>query len=416
MASFPISAVRDRFPALAATSAGRSRIYLDAAGGTQVCADAIAAINAHMTQGTSNVGGVFETSRATEAMSAEAHAAMADFLGGHPAEIAFGPNMTTLTFAVSRALVQDWSAGDEIILTRLDHDANISPWLRVADDRGMTIRWLDFDIATGVLQLERLPGLLGPKTRLVAVGGASNALGTVNDLTRIVEIVRRHSPAHVYVDAVQWVPHLVTDVAAIGCDFLVCSPYKSFGPHQGVVWGRAELLEKIAAYKVRPATNTPAAIRFETGTPSFESQAGVLGMSTYLEWLGSTLDRSATTRRARLVAAMKGCRAHECAIGERFLAGIARHKRIRLHGPQTMEGRVPTFAITIEGHSPGDVAKHFAERSIFVGAGHFYAVEAITALGLADSGGVLRLGFCHYNSLDEVDVVLAAFDELMTAQ
>jgi cysteine desulfurase family protein (TIGR01976 family) len=372
-------------------------------------------MTAHMTHGTSNVGGVFETSRATEAMSAEAHVAMADLLGGQSSEIAFGPNMTTLTFAVSRALAQNWQAGDELVVTRLDHDANIAPWLRVAADRGMTVRWLDFDPATGALQLDRLPALLGPKTRLVAVGGASNALGTINDLSAIVATVRRLSPAHIYVDAVQWVPHLATDVASLGCDFLVCSPYKSFGPHQGVLWGRAGLLEGLASYKVRPASNTPSAVRFETGTQSFEAQAGVLAMTAYLEWLGATLHPSSTSRRARLVAAMQGCRSYECSIGERFLAGVASRDRVRVFGSQTMDGRVPTFALAIEGHSPGDVARYFADRSIFVGAGHFYAVEAVTALGLAESGGVLRLGFCHYNSMDEVDVVLAALDELLAS-
>jgi cysteine desulfurase family protein (TIGR01976 family) len=411
--TFPISAVRARFPALAVTTTGRPRIYLDAAGGTQVCKEAIEAMTAHMMGGTSNVGGLFETSRATKATSAEAHAVMADLLGGQASEIAFGPNMTTLTFAASRALAQSWQAGDELVVTRLDHDANISPWLKVAEDRGMTVRWLDFDPATGVLQLDRLSKLLGPKTRLVAVGGASNALGTINDLPAIASIVRRHSPAHIYVDAVQWVPHLATDVTAIGCDFLVCSPYKSFGPHQGVLWGRAAAVERLTAYKVRPASNTPAAVRFETGTQSFEAQAGVVGMAAYFEWLGGSVNPAASSRRARMVAAMEAVRAHECALGERFLAGIARHARIRLHGPQTMDGRVPTFALSIERRSPSDVARHFAERSIFVGAGHFYAIEPIGALGLIDTG-VLRIGFCHYNTLDEVDTVLETLRELLT--
>lgn len=409
---FPIAAVRARFPALAVTTTGRPRVYFDAPGGTQACSDAIDAIAAHLREGTSNSGGRFETSRATDAMSAQAHAAIEELIGAQPGEVAFGPNMTTLTLAVSRALAQGWDAGDEIVVTRLDHDANVAPWLRVAADRGMTVRWLDFDPATGVLRLDHLPGLLGPRTRLVAVGGASNALGTLNDLPAIVGIVRRHSSALVYVDGVQSVPHVLTDVAALGCDFLAFSPYKFFGPHQGVLWGRADLMAGIEAYKVRPATTTPAAIRFETGTPSFEGQAGVLGMTAYLEWLGGRIDPAATTRRARFAAAMHGCAAYEEILATRLLDGLSRVLGLRLYGPPAPHGRVPTFSFTIEGHSPGAIAEFLGERSIFAGAGHFYAVEAIGALGLIESGGVVRVGLCHYNTVEEVDLLIDALVEL----
>lgn len=412
--TFPIEAVRARFPALAVTDNGQPRAYFDAPGGTQACAPAIAAMVTHLERGTANSGGAFASSVETDATSDAAHAAMADLLGGSADEIAFGPNMTSLTFAASRALAQDWSAGDELVLTRLDHDANVSPWLRVALDRGMTVRWLDFDPATGRLDVEALAALLGPRTRLVAIGAASNAIGTLNDIPGIVTIVRRHCDALVFVDAVQSVPHVPVDVQALGCDLLVCSPYKFFGPHQGVLWGRAAVLERINAYKVRPARSLPAASRFETGTPSFEGQAGVLGTIDYLEWLGTQIggDRI-NDRRGRLRAAMEACVAYERGLGERMLAGLATIPGLKLYGPPTMAGRVPTFAFTIAGHHPGDIAKALAEQNIFVWAGHFYAVEVIARLGLAESGGLVRVGLAHYSTLAEVDVLIAALQALV---
>lgn len=411
--TFPIAQVRAAFPALSVTDGGRPRAYFDAPGGTQVCAPAIAAMVAHLEGGTANSGGAFAASVETDALSDAAHAAMADLIGGSADEIAFGPNMTSLTLAVSRALAPQWSAGDELVVTRLDHDANIAPWLRVAADRGMTVRWLDFDPATGVLDVASLPALLGERTRLVAVGAASNALGTLNDIVAIVEIVRRHCKALVFVDAVQSVPHVPVDVRALGCDLLVCSPYKFFGPHQGVLWGRAALLETIDAYKVRPARSSPAATRFETGTPSFEAQAGVAGTIAYLEWLGMQVggDR-ANDRGTRLRLAMTACAAHECALGGRLLAGLATIPGLTLFGPPTMAGRVPTFAFTIAGHAPDAIARALAARNIFVWSGHFYAVEVVARLGLADSGGLVRVGLAHYTTTDEVDALVAALREV----
>jgi cysteine desulfurase family protein (TIGR01976 family) len=408
--SFPIELVRDRFPALAVTDNGRKRVYFDAPGGTQACRDSIERMTHHLATGTANSGGAFATSVSTDAMSADAHEAMADLLGGTREEIAFGPNMTSLTLAVSRALARDWERGDELIVTRLDHDANVAPWLAVAEDKGMTVRWLDFDRATGRLDLESLPSLLSARTRLVAVGGASNALGTLNDLPKIVSLVREGSGALIYVDAVQSAPHVPIDVRAIGCDFLVCSPYKLFGPHAGVLWCRAELAESIAAYKVRPASNRGAA-RFETGTPSFEAQAGVLGMVDYLDWLGGIVSTE-TTRRQKICAAYDACVAYEKSLGDHFLAGLARMNSARLFGPSTMEGRVPTFAFTLRGHSPQDVERYLAEKGIFSWSGNFYAVETVAHLGLTDERGLVRVGMCHYNSLEEVDLLLAALAEI----
>jgi len=410
--AFPIDAVRARFPALSISDPGGQRVYFDAPGGTQICNDAIDGMVAHLRSGTANAGGSFASSIDTDAMSVAAHEAMADLLGGQPGEIAFGPNMTSLTFALSRALAQGWQAGDEIVLSRLDHDANISPWLLAARDRDVTVRWIEIDTDSGTLRLDELPGLLGAKTRLVAVGGASNALGTINDIRAIVDIVRAHSTALVFVDAVQSVPHVPTDVATLGCDFLACSPYKFFGPHQGVLWGRAELLDGLAAYKVRPASSQPPAVRFETGTPSFEGQAGVLGTIAYLEWLGRQVAPGINDRRSALLAAMTACVAYEYQLGERLLAGLATIPGLRLYGPPTMDNRVPTFAFTIKGYHPKDVAAHLATRAINAWAGHFYAIEPVGQLGLADSGGLLRVGLCHYNDASEVDRLIAALREL----
>ncbi|MGZ8283307.1 MAG: cysteine desulfurase-like protein [Allosphingosinicella sp.] len=410
--NFPIDQIRTEFPAL--SGGDGSRIYFDAPGGTQACRRAIAAMAGHLEQGTANSGGAFVTSEETDAMSVAAHAAAADLLGGDAAEIAFGPNMTSLTLAVSRSLARDWRAGDEIVLTRLDHDANVWPWAMAAEDRGVTLRWLDFDPAEGTLRLDDLPGLIGPRTRLVAVGGASNALGTLNDVAQIVRIVRANSDAVVFVDAVQSVPHVPTDVRALGCDLLACSPYKFFGPHQGILWGRADLLAGLTAYKVRPASTEPAALRFETGTPSFEAQAGVLGTIDYLEWLGRAIaPQPPATRRAALVAAMAGCVDYERGLGERLLEGLRGIAGARLYGPPAMDGRVPTFAFTLDGHHPDAVAAHLARHRIHAWSGHFYAVEPVRRLGLWDRGGLVRVGLCHYSRIEEVERLLEALAALV---
>jgi cysteine desulfurase family protein (TIGR01976 family) len=403
-----IDSVRAEFPALGVRDGDRKRIYFDAPGGTQICRSAISRMVAHMESGTANSGGPFATSVATDALARSAHEAMADLLGGTADEIAFGQNMTSLTLSVSRALGRRWSEGDEIVVTRLDHDANVAPWLLLARDLRMTVRWLDFSPEDGRLDLETLPALLNPRTRLVAVGAASNALGTINDIAGIVRAVRAHGDALVFVDAVQSVPHIPVDVRALGCDLLACSPYKFFGPHQGVLWGRAELLQEIEAYKLRPSATQPPAVRFETGTPSFEGMAGTLGAVEHLASLGSTEG----DRRMRLVSGMTAVAAHERQLGLRFLAGLGSLPRIRLYGPPDDNDRVPTFAFTVEGHAPREVATFLAERGIFAWSGNFYAQEAIARLGLEASGGVVRVGFCHYTTPDEVDVLLAALSEL----
>jgi cysteine desulfurase family protein (TIGR01976 family) len=316
--------------------------------------------------------------------------------------------MTTLTLALSRALARGWGAGDEVVVTRLDHDANVAPWLLVARDLGMTVRWLDFDPDTGRLMLDTLPLLLGARTRLVAIGAASNALGTVSDIAAIARTVRACSQALVFVDAVQLVPHLPVDVRVLGCDFLACSPYKFFGPHQGVLWGRADLLDTIDAYKLRPSASQPPAVRFETGTVSFEAMAGTLGAVEHLASQGG----GSGDRRSRIVAGMHAIAEHERALTRQFLSGLAALPRIRLYGPPDESDRVPTFSFTVEGHSPRDVAAYLGERGIFAWSGNFYAPEAIARLGLAEAGGLVRVGFCHYTNAAEVDALLEALSGL----
>ena len=406
---FDVAAVRARFPALDVTDDGRRRIYLDAPGGTQVCDSAIERMRAYMAGGTANDGGAFVTSMRTEVLSGEAHAAMAALLGGRAEEIAFGQNMTSLTFALSRSLASRLSPGDEIVVTRLDHDANVSPWLRIAEDRGLAIRWLDFDPDEGRLRLDLLGDVMNERTALVAVGAASNALGTVSDVAAVARAAKDANPqALVFVDGVQSVPHLPTDVAAMGCDFLACSPYKFFGPHQGVLWGREELLAELPAYKVRPSPSAPAAVKWETGTPSYEGQAGTLGALEHLAWAGG----AEAPTRAGLVDGMATIAAYERELGARMLDGLLAVPGLRLWGPATIEGRVPTFAFTLANMPPRQIAERLGAANIFAWSGGFYAIEVLARLGLEESGGLARIGLCHYNSADEVDRALAAIETI----
>lgn len=407
-----VDRVRAEFPALAVTDHNRQRLFFDAPGGTQVPQQVITRITDYLTRTNANSGGAFVTSRESDAVSAEAHLAMADLLNAPAAEeIVFGPNMTTLTFAMARSLGRRFKAGDEIILTRMDHDGNVAPWLLLARDLGLTVRWLDFDPETYEYRLDTLPALVNERTRLAAVNYASNALGTINDVAAIARAVHA-AGGLVYVDAVQYVPHAPTDVQAIDCDFLVCSAYKFFGPHQGILWGRRSLLEDLEAYKVRPAANELPA-KFETGTQSFEGQAGTLGAVEYLDWLGRTMGASHATgfsamsgRRRNVHAAMAAMVDYEIALGRRLLDRLERIPGLKIQGitaRDRLHKRVPTFCATITGRRPADLAAKLAEDNIFVWDGNFYAQEVVERLGLADRGGLLRIGLCHYNTAAEVD-------------
>lgn len=403
-------ALRAQFPALQLEVNGQTAVFLDGPGGTQVSQRVITAITDYLHRGSSNLGGPFATSQHTDQVLAAARLALADFLhASRPEEIIFGQNMTSLTFAVSRAIARTWQPGDEIILTRLDHDANISPWLLAAADQGVTVRWLEFDPASCTLCLETLPALLNEKTRLVAVTYASNAVGSISDVQQVVQLVHA-AGAWVYVDAVHYAPHGLIDVQALDCDFLVSSVYKYFGPHIGVLYGKYGLLDSLTAYKVRPASAKPAG-KWETGTQSFESLAGVTAAIEYLADIGGETGG----RRARLVQAMSRIKQYEMGLSERFLRGVTAVPGLHLYGLSDIERlaeRTPTFAISLDGYTPAQVASQLGEQGIFVWDGHYYAVSVMERLGLLDKGGLVRIGFVHYNTAVEVDQVLAALTAL----
>ncbi|MFN2192296.1 MAG: cysteine desulfurase-like protein [Candidatus Promineifilaceae bacterium] len=405
-----VNALRKQFPALQREVNGRQLSFLDGPGGTQVSQSVIDAMSDYLARGSSNLGGPFLTSREAEEVTDNARLAMQDFLNARrPEEIAFGQNMTSLTFAVSRAISRGWQPGDEIILTRLDHDANISPWLLAAEERGVTVRWLDFEPSDCVLKLHTLPDLLNEKTRLVAVSYASNAVGSLTDVKEVARLAHEQG-ALVYVDSVHYAPHNLIDVQDLDCDFLVCSSYKFFGPHQGVLFGKYDLLADLMAYKVRPAPAEPPG-KWETGTQSFESLAGSTAAVDYIAAIGG----GAGSRRERIVRAMWAIKAYERSLSERFLRGAVQIPGLQVFGItdiENLENRAPTFAVRLDGYTAEEVATRLGDQGIFVWHGHYYAVAVMERLGLLDQGGLVRIGFVHYNTHDEVEGVLAALERL----
>ncbi len=394
---FDIEAVRAGFPALARPDAP---IFLDNPAGTQIAGRAIDRMVNAMVETNANLGGAFATSIAAGALVDEAHAAMTDFLGaGSRQEIVFGQNMTTLTFAVSRAIGRTLKAGDAIVLTRMDHDANVAPWLMLAEDLGLEVRWIDFDPESFEFDLSRLGEVLTPGVKLVATGYASNVTGTIHDVAAIARAAKAVG-ALTFVDAVQFAPHGLIDVQAIGCDLLVCSAYKFYGPHQGILWGRHDLLEALDAYKVRPAPSAPPG-KFESGTTSREALAGVLGAVEHFESLGV-----GATRRERIASGIAAAEAYERALTERLIDGLEALPGVRIIGltaRQAMARRVPTVSFVADGRAPAGIAKAMAEANISLWSGHNYGIEPIARLGLADKGGVVRIGLGHYNTAAEVD-------------
>jgi cysteine desulfurase family protein (TIGR01976 family) len=383
--AFDVDSVRARFSALQTPTA-----FFDAPGGTQVPDSVIDAIATYLRESNANVGGPYGTSLRTEAMIEHAHDTAARFLGCDPAEVAFGANMTTLNFALTRTLGRELRAGDAIVVTRLDHDGNVAPWLELALDRDLDVRFVDFDEDT-TLRMDELERLLDERTRVVAFPLAANSVGTLTDARRIVKLTHA-AGALAWADAVHHAPHNPIDVGELGVDVLVCSPYKFFGPHMGIAFGRPELLERWRPYKVRPAPAEPIGRRFETGTMQHELLAGCIAAIEYLEWVG-----------------WDAVRTHERALGERLLAGLP--DAYTLHGLPTMDGRVATFAFTHDAHSPREVAERLAERDLAVWWGDYYALETMTRLGLQPDGAV-RAGIVHYNTEAEVDRLLEALSEL----
>lgn len=413
----PFINCRSQFPALQLKDAsGRPAIYFDGPGGTQVPQSVLAAMNQHLIQRLSNTHGAFATSRATDETIHNARAAMADFLNAPaPENIAFGANMTSLTFHVSRSIGRDLKAGDEIILMRLDHDANVAPWLAL-EEKGVRIKFLDFHPEDCTLAYEEFENLLSPRTRLVAVGYASNAVGTINDVDHIIKMAHA-AGALVYVDAVHYAPHGPIDVQALDCDFLVCSAYKFFGPHVGVLYGKYEVMERLHAYKVRPQESTPP-FKFETGTLNHEGLAGTAAAIEYIAELGRQAGESAAARGRRddLKMAMTAIQEYERTLSQKLIAGLQAIPGVRVFGITDAERyhqRTPTVAMRMGKHSPQAVAERLGEENIYVWDGNFYALEVIKRLGYEDEGGVVRIGLVHYNTEAEIDRMLEVLQHLV---
>jgi cysteine desulfurase family protein (TIGR01976 family) len=420
MPPIDLSPVRAQFPALSVQDAGRPAVFFDGPGGTQAPQRVIDAISHYLINSNANHGGAFRTSRQSDAVLAEAHEAMADLLNApSPREIAFGPNMTSLTFQFSRIIGRALKPGDEIIVTRLDHDANRAPWLALAE-LGVTVHQINFNPADCTLDLEDLAAHLNARTRLVAVGYASNAVGTINPIAQIAQMAHA-AGAWLWVDAVHYAPHGPIDVQALDCDFFVCSPYKFFGPHSGVVWGRYDLLEELRAYKVRPAGNLPPD-KFETGTQSHEAQAGVLAAVDYLAELGRTYGggyaadfANFSGRRLELKQAMAAVRVYERSLFEHFVDGLLSIPGLTFYGiceKARFGDRTPTAAFRLQDHSPEQVAQSLASRGVYVWSGNFYALAVTEQLGIEETGGVVRAGLAHYNTREEVDYCLDCLHEL----
>jgi cysteine desulfurase family protein (TIGR01976 family) len=385
-----VEALRTQFPALAT-----GQVYLDGPAGTQVPWSVIGAISGALSLSMSNLGGSFASSQRSEHLVAQARSSAADLVGGGEDQVVFGANMTSLTFALSRALAETWGEGDRVVVSALDHDANITPWVRAAASRGVAVDFVDFDPETTLPDLDHLEALLTSSTRLVAITACSNAFGTLVDVARVAAAARR-AGALSYVDAVHLAPHRRIDVGAIGCDFLVCSSYKFFGPHLGLLWGRSEHLERLPAFKVRPAPEQGPS-RWETGTPPLELLAGFTAAVDYLASLGGGLPR-----REALDTGYAAIAEYEAGLGARFLAGIP--AGIRLVGMPGMDQRVPTFALDCPGLTPTEVAASLGRKGIAIWAGHHYALEPMQRLGFP--GGLSRVGLVHLTTPAEVDTVL----------
>jgi len=399
-----IDEVRAHFPALERHHNGSPVAYFDGPGGTQVPQPVVNAMSDYLLHHNANTHWPYPTSIETDAALAAAREVLADFLGGRPSEIAFGANMTTLTFHLGRALGRRWAPGDELVVTELDHHANIDPWRRLAKERGLTVRAVRFHAETGQLDMQDLAAALGAKTKLLAIGAASNALGTINDVRRAADLAHA-AGALVFVDAVHYAPHALVDVTALGADFLACSAYKFYGPHIGVLWGRQALIEELDPPRLEPApAYSPE--RLETGTQNHE---GIVGAAAAVEFLASLA--GAETRRARLEASYAMLHARGQQLLERLWSGLRELPGVVVHGPQPGEPRTPTIAFTVRGMPSDDVARALAERAVFVSSGDFYAATAVAHLGHAEDG-VVRAGCACYTTVDEVDRLVDGVREL----
>ena len=405
--------VRSQFPALNPPPGLPREVFFDGPGGTQVPQRVIDAVAGYLARSNANLHGAFRTSRETDHVVAEAHRAAADLLGCSEQEVVFGPNMTTLAFWLSRALSRELSPGDEILVTRLDHDANYAPWMSLRE-RGARVREVPFRPENCTLDLEDLRSKLTSRTRLVAVGYASNAVGTINDVRAITRDAHAVG-ARVFVDAVHYAPHAPIDVRALDCDFLACSAYKFFGPHQGVLYGKEEHLGRLRAFKVRPADDSLPG-RLETGTQNHECMAGTTAAVDYLAELGRRCGTDpGDGRRASLAAAMTAIQAYERELAVRLIRGLLRIRGLQFYGiadEAKFDQRAPTVGIRLRDTTPQELAARLGAQGIFVWDGNFYALNVTVDLGLEDSGGLLRIGLAHYNTAGEVDRLLAALKRM----
>lgn len=407
-----LASIRAQFPSLAQTVNGHPAVFFDGPGGTQVPQRVIDAMTNYLRRDNANSGGNYATSRRTDAVIAEARAAMADFFHCDPEEIVFGQNMTSLTFAFSHAIGRGLKPGDEIVVTRLDHDANVSPWLAMAEDRGVTVRWAEIHDKDCTLDIGDLESKINSKTKLVAVGYASNAVGTINPVKKIVQLAHEVG-ALAYIDAVHYTPHGLIDVSSLDCDFLVCSSYKFFGPHMGVLFGKREHLERFRPYKVRPLTEA-VPFRWEWGTLNHECIAGITACVDYIADIAQRTHVS--SRRAAIEIAYEFIHQHEWALLECAMRGLRQIPGVKIYGitdPARFNERCSTLAIRIEGHTPAELATKLGERGFFTWDGNYYAINLTDHLGVQESGGFLRIGLIHYNTLEEVERLMSALREIV---
>jgi cysteine desulfurase family protein (TIGR01976 family) len=404
--------VRAQFPSLQLEVNGHPAAFLDGPAGTQVPRQVMDAVQNYYLNANANTCGAFATSRSTDQIIASARAAMADFFHCDKDEVVFGQNMTTITFALARAIGMELRPGDEIVVTTLDHDANVAPW-RALEEKGVVVRQVDIHESDCTLDMQDLKRKITSKTKIVAVGYASNAVGTINPVGEITRLAHA-AGALMFVDAVHYAPHGPIDVRELDCDFLVCSPYKFFGPHMGTLYGKRELLQRFQPYKVRPAPDS-LPDRWETGTQVQELIAGIGAAVDYLAELGRRWNPGATSRRDALLAAYRATRQHEMALFSRLAEGLLAISGLRFFGisdPKRFQERCSTVSVRLGNHHPTDVAKFLGERGIFTWDGNYYALNLAERLGVESSGGFLRIGLVHYNTAQEVDRLLSALEQI----
>jgi cysteine desulfurase family protein (TIGR01976 family) len=413
VSALDLESIRAQFPALRRIVNGQPAVFLDGPGGTQVPQRVIDAISDYLAHENANIGGAYVTSRNSDKIVAKARSAMADLFHCDPDEVIFGQNMTALTFMLSRSIGRELGPGDEIVLTLLDHDANFSPW-RALEERGVTIRTVDFHPGDCTLDMDDMARKMTSRTKVVAVGYASNAVGTINDVKTIVSLAKK-AGALSYIDAVHYTPHGLIDVRALDCDFLVCSTYKFFGPHMGVLYGKREHLKRLQPYKVRPLTNE-VPYRWEFGTLNHECIAGITACVDYLADMGRRTNPVVAGRRDAIIAAYDAITHHELAMMKRLVAGLMEIPGLHLYGiaePKRFHQRCPTIALRIDGHTPLELATRLGDRGFFAWDGNYYALNVTERLDVEKSGGFLRIGLVHYNTMGEVERLLATLRELV---